>query len=116
MDSSLINGFITAGVALAGVVATTFVSVYSIRHNDITQRQKRKVSEILDNLIGFHELEEVYIEKLAEARKKNGDTTFVTHDAIVKETRKALREKNIDFDFSPYDVNIYSKAFNISKN
>jgi len=109
MDSSLINGFITAGVALAGVVATTFVSVYSIR-------QKRKVSEILDDLIGFHELEEVYIEKLAEARKKNGDTTFVTHDAIVKETRKALREKNIDFDFSPYDVNIYSKAFNISKN
>lgn len=70
---------------------------------------------MLDNLIGFHELEEIYIEKLAEVRTKNGDTTYITHDAIVKETRKALRDKNIDFDFSPSDLNYYRKALDISK-
>ena len=44
-------------------------------------------------------------------RTQKGDTTFVTHDAILKEFRKKLREKDMDLDFSPSYIAYYKKIF-----
>lgn len=114
MDNSLLTGIFTIAGAVIGAAATSLVSIYTIKHNDITQNQKNRIREMLTSLAGFHELEEVYIQKLIEARVKNGEKTFVTHDAIVKETRKVLREENIAFDFQPRDINLYKKIFSMN--
>lgn len=85
-----------------------------MKSNAITKRQQKIAKEILDNLSNFHELEEEYIKKLIDARTKNGEKTFITHDAIVKEMRKALRERNIDFYCSPSDITWYKKNMDLA--
>ena len=113
MDISSVKELCTVGVGLAGIVASTVVSVYSIRHSDITRTQKARIQEMLAALKGFHELEEIYIKKLSEARIKNGETTFVKHDSILKETRRELRERGIEFDFSPSDLAFYRNSLGV---
>lgn len=114
MTDAFITGICTMGATLIGAVSTAIVSIYSLKRSSMTQRQQRMVKEILDDLSNFHELEEEYIKKLIEARNKNGDKNFVTHDAIVREIRKALRERNVDFDCSPSDITWYKKTINLA--
>ena len=113
MDNSIMTGLFTVAGTFIGAAMTSFVAIYSIKHTDITRDQKDKIQEMLVQLKGFHELEEIYIQKLIGAREKNGDKTFVSHDSIVKETRKELREQKIDFDFSPSDIKTYQKSFKL---
>ena len=114
MTDAMVTGIFTFGAALIGVVSTTAVSFYSFKRNAITKKQQKIVKEILDALTNFHELEEEYIKKLIDARSKNGEKTFITHDAIVKEMRKALRERNINFDCSPSDIAWYEKNMDLT--
>lgn len=113
MDSSVITGLFTLSGTVFGSLASVIISIYTIKHEDVSYKQKKIIKEILENLNGFHELEEVYIQKLISLRNERNDKAFITHDSIVKETRKELRNKNIDFDFSPSDINYYTKKLDI---
>lgn len=110
MDSTLLAEIVSSSVVLVSVITSAFIAIYTIRHNDVTEKQKKTIKEIITNINGFHELEEIYIRKLIDLRTITGKNTFITHDAIIKETRKELREKKIDFDFSPSDIGFYKKV------
>ena len=103
--------FTLCGAAI-GSVSSIIISIYAMKRNEVSEKQRQTINKIVDILSNFHNLEEIYIEKLIDARTKNGEKTFVTHDAILKETRKKLREKGIDFDFSPSDIGDYKKTLN----
>lgn len=111
MSESIITGLFT----ISGVLITSIVAIISqslqIKANAKIARQKRLVNEMISNLDAFHHLEEEYIATLIAYRTQKGDTTFVTHDAILKEFRKKLREKDMDLDFSPSDITHYKKTF-----
>ena len=111
MSESIITGLFT----ISGVLITSIVAIISqslqIKANAKIARQKRLVRELINNLDAFHQLEEEYIATLIAYRTQKGDTTFVTHDAILKEFRKKLREKDMDLDFSPSDITHYKKTF-----
>ncbi|MBR4825027.1 MAG: hypothetical protein IKZ86_09510 [Spirochaetaceae bacterium] len=116
MTSDIVTAIISSSVGFISIISGAAVSIYSIKSSAITKRQQKIAKEILDALSNFHELEEEYIKKLIDARTKNGEKTFVTHDAIVKEMRKALRERNIDFDCSPSDITWYKKNMDLTDN
>lgn len=111
MSESIITGLFT----ISGVLITSIVAIISqslqIKANAKIARQKRLVNEMISNLDAFHHLEEEYIATLIACRTEKGDTTFVTHDAILKEFRKKLREKDMDLDFSPSYITYYKKTF-----
>lgn len=111
MSESIITGLFT----ISGVLITSIVAIISqslqIKANAKIARQKRLVNEMISNLDAFHHLEEEYIATLIAYRTQKGDTTFVTHDAILKEFRKKLREKDMDLDFSPSYITYYKKFF-----
>lgn len=111
MSESIITGLFT----ISGVLITSIVAIISqslqIKANAKIARQKRLVRELINNLDAFHHLEEEYIATLIAYRTQKGDTTFVTHDAILKEFRKKLREKDMDLDFSPSYITHYKKFF-----
>lgn len=111
MSESIITGLFT----ISGVLITSIVAIISqslqIKANAKIARQKRLVNEMISNLDAFHHLEEEYIATLIAYRTQKGDTTFVTHDAILKEFRKKLREKDMDLDFSPSYIAYYKKNF-----
>ena len=111
MNESVITGLFT----LFGVLVTGIVAIISqnqqIKSNERILKHKRLVNEMISNLDAFHHLEEEYIATLIAYRTQKGDTTFVTHDAILKEFRKKLREKDMDLDFSPSYITHYKKFF-----
>lgn len=111
MSESIITGLFT----ISGVLITSIVAIISqslqIKANAKIAKHKRLVNEMISNLDAFHHLEEEYIATLIAYRTQKGDTTFVTHDAILKEFRKKLREKDMDLDFSPSDITHYKKTF-----
>lgn len=111
MNEVIINGLFGLCGTFLGSVVSIVTLVLSYKKDKTMLKRERSLKTMITNLNGFHHLEEEYIKKLIELRKEKGETSFVTHDAIVKEMRKKLRENEIDFDFKPSDINQYKKDF-----
>lgn len=117
MNEAVVTGIFTvAGVLITAITAGIFQYIQIRARNTVT-KEKQTIIEMIDNLEVFHHLEEEYIGELISYRTEKGETTFVTHDAIVKEFRKRLRQRDkyLELKFSPSSLRYYRKVFNIEK-
>ncbi|MEE1059373.1 MAG: hypothetical protein U0K92_08325 [Treponema sp.] len=112
MSESIITGLFT----LSGIIITSIISIIvqkiQIKANDISRKMDRSISDMIDDLEAFSEIEKEYINEIINLRTKNGETKFVSELAIKKEFRSVLREKEVDLTFSPSDIKYYRNLFN----
>lgn len=114
MTEVMVTWLFTVGGVLLGSIESAVVSIYSIKQSNGLKKKVRRIERMVNALDSFYELEEEYIKELIELRTKNGEKTFITKDAIVKEMRGRLRDRDVELNFKPSDVQECKNIFGLS--